>query len=229
MKPAYFNWSSGKDSAYALYNVQQEDYYDIKELLISVNSSLDRVTMHGLRRSVLLRQLESLNIPFSFLELPENPTMEAYGDLMRSQIAKYKDQGLLNAGFGDILLEDLKKYREQQLSSEGVEAFFPLWNMNTTQLISNFIQEGFKTIVVAVNGDKLDKSFAGRIIDESFINDLPDEVDPCGENGEFHTFCFDGPVFNKPVSFQLGEIVTKSYPSPVEEAKSVVYYFADIL
>lgn len=101
--------------------------------------------------------------------------------------------------------------------------------MNTTELISNFIQDGFKTIVVAVNGDKLDKSFAGRVIDESFISDLPDDVDPCGENGEYHTFCFDGPVFNKPVSFQLGEIVTKSYPSPVEDGKSVDYYIADIL
>lgn len=115
MKPAYFNWSSGKDSAYALYKAQREGCYDIKELLISVNSSLDRVTMQGLRRSVLLRQLESLNILFSFLELPENPTMIVYGDLMRSQIAKYKDQGLLNAGFGDIFLEDLKKIQRRAI------------------------------------------------------------------------------------------------------------------
>lgn len=229
MEPAYFNWSSGKDSAFALHKALQKKEFDVKELLISVSSSLDRVTMHGLRRSVLKRQLDSLNIPYSFLELPDNPSMDDYGKLMEEKTLEYKRKGITYAGFGDIFLEDLRKYREEQLKTVGLKAFFPLWRMNTKDLILDFLDEGFKTIVVAVNGEKLDMSFAGRIIDKDFLNDLPSGVDPCGENGEFHTFCFDGPIFKCTVSFEKGETVTKSYPSPIEKGKSVDYYFTDIL
>jgi uncharacterized protein (TIGR00290 family) len=185
--------------------------------------------MHGLRREVLLRQLNSLSIPHTFLELSDQPSIDDYSKLMIEKIEVFKSKDSKYAGFGDIFLEDLRKYREEQLSSVVVEAFFPLWKRGTKTLIENFISEGFKTIVVCVNGEKLDSSFCGRIIDKSFVNDLPDDVDPCGENGEFHTFCFDGPIFKISVDFQIGETITRSYRAADGKGGEVDYYFIDII
>lgn len=185
--------------------------------------------MHGLRREVLLRQLDSLSIPYSFLELPDQPSMDDYAQLMQEKIESLVSKVLSYAGFGDIFLEDLRNYREDQLAKVGVKAFFPLWKRDTKALMNSFISEGFKTIVVCVNREKLDSSFCGRVIDESFFYDLPDDVDPCGENGEFHTFCFDGPIFTKAINFQIGETITKSYPAVDGNAGEVIYYFTDII
>lgn len=168
-------------------------------------------------------------IPHTFLELSDQPSMDDYSKLMIEKIEAFKSKGLKYAGFGDIFIEDLRKYREEQLSTVGVEAFFPLWKRDTKTLIENFISEGFKTIVVCVNGDKIDSSFCGRIIDESFVNYLPDDVDPCAENGEFHTFCFDSPIFKKSVDFQIGETITRSYPAADGKVGEVDYYLADII
>lgn len=229
MKKAFFNWSSGKDSAFALYKAMQSKEYLIESLLTTINKSLDRVTMHGLRRELLERQICQLDIPAQFIELPDNPSMEDYSRLMLDKISYFKDNGIEYSGFGDIFLEDLKKYRENELKKVGVNAFFPLWKQNTKDLMHEFLDLGFKTIVVCVNGEKLDKSFSGRIIDHSFIDDLPSDVDPCGENGEFHTFCFDGPLFRSAVPFSIGKTITRSYPVPGDDQVKVDYYFTDIL
>ena len=214
---AIFNWSSGKDSALALYKVLQNSEFEITCLLTSVNQQFQRISMHGVRVELLEQQAESLGIPLEIMQIPEMPTMEAYENVMNETLTKLKNQGVTHSIFGDILLEDLRKYREEQLAKIGFEAVFPLWQIPTAELIQEFIGLGFKTIVVCVNERFLDKSFVGRVIDQDFINDLPENVDVCGENGEFHTFTFDGPIFSKPIDFEIGEIVYRKYEKPKQE------------
>ncbi|GAA4757450.1 diphthine--ammonia ligase [Flavobacterium hankyongi] len=170
--------------------------------------------MHGVRAELLEKQAESLNLPFYKMEIPEMPSMETYEEVMRNTLNNFKDQGVTHSIFGDIFLEDLRKYREEKLENIGFTGVFPLWKINTTDLIHKFLDLGFKTIVTCVNERYLNQSFVGRIIDEQFINDLPDNVDVCGENGEFHTFTFDGPIFSKPIEFKKGEIVHRKYEKP---------------
>lgn len=234
MKPkAIFNWSSGKDSALALYKILKEEKFEVTSLLTSINKEFQRISMHGVHVSLLEKQAESLGFPLIKMELPKEPTMEEYRELMNKMMNDLKSQGITHSIFGDIFLEDLKKYREDQLRSIGMEGVFPLWKINTTDLIREFLDLGFKTIVTCVNETYLDKSFAGRIIDEDFIKDLPENVDVCGENGEFHTFTFNGPLFKNPVEFEIGEIVKKTYPKPKSDKNSedneYVFWFCDLI
>ncbi|MCQ9642114.1 diphthine--ammonia ligase [Chryseobacterium sp. WG14] len=234
MKPkALFNWSSGKDSALALYKTLQENRYEVTTLLTSINKEFQRISMHGVHVSLLEQQAAHIGIPLIKMELPKEPSMEEYREIMNKTMSEIKSQGVSHSVFGDIFLEDLRQYREKQLNSIGMEAVFPLWKQNTSDLIHEFLDLGFKTIVTCVNGNYLDKSFAGRIIDQSFINDLPENVDPCGENGEFHTFTFDGPIYKDPIQFTIGETVKKTYPkpktSPEEEDGEYVFWFCDLL
>jgi uncharacterized protein (TIGR00290 family) len=179
----YFNWSSGKDSALALHYLLKDKNYRIEHLLTSVNAFHDRVSMHGLRRKLLELQIASLEMAHSTIELPEQPSMEEYESMMKQAVSQLHKKGFNYAAFGDIFLEDLKKYREQQLAIMDIQAVFPLWKRDTKQLLEEFIELGFKAIIICINADLLDVSFAGRIIDKEFINDLPPGVDPCGENG----------------------------------------------
>jgi len=230
---AIFNWSSGKDSALALYKTLQEEKFEITSLLTIINKEFQRISMHGVSVSLLEKQAESLGFPLIKLELPKAPSMEEYQELMNSTMNKIKSHGVTNSIFGDIFLEDLRKYREEQLQSIGMKGVFPLWNRNTTELIHEFLDLSFKTIVTCVNETYLDKSFAGRIIDADFIKDLPKNVDPCGENGEFHTFTFDGPIFKNPIDFEIGEVVKKTYPKPKsdesEEEEEYIFWFCDLI
>ncbi|GEN77434.1 diphthine--ammonia ligase [Chryseobacterium hagamense] len=233
MKPkAIFNWSSGKDSALALYKILQEDRFEITSLLTSINKEFQRISMHGVPVSLLEKQAESLGFPLVKLELPAEPSMEEYQKLMLRTMNKFKGRGVTHSVFGDIFLEDLKKYREDQLQSVGMQGIFPLWKINTADLIHEFLELGFKTIVTCVNETYLDKHFAGRIIDKDFLRDLPADVDPCGENGEFHTFTFDGPIFKNSIEFEIGETVKKTYPKPKsldnEENGDYVFWFCDL-
>lgn len=207
----YFNWSSGKDSALALYYMLQAQRHDVQYLLTSINTHHDRVSMHGLRRELLIKQIEAVGIQSGIIEMPEHPTNEIYERLLTEKVRSLYNEGFRFAAFGDIFLEDLRKYREQQMDPVGIKCLFPIWKRNTKQLMNEFLNLGFKAITVCVNGALLDKSFAGRILDLEFIEQLPEGVDPCGENGEFHTFCFDGPIFSKPVNFSVGETVQREY------------------
>jgi len=218
MKKAYINWSSGKDAAFALYKIQKEQKFKVEKLVTTVNSEVDRVSMHGLRNELLLRQAESLQIPLQIISLNGNVSMQTYNAIMKEEVSKLIDEGFTHSVFGDIFLEDLKEYREKQLAEVGLKAVFPLWGKNTKELMDEFITEGFKAITVCVNSKLLDKSFCGRIIDQQFIADLPKNVDPCGENGEFHSFVFEGPIFKNPVDFEIGEIIEKQF-SPGEDEK----------
>ena len=214
-QPAIFNWSGGKDSALALYKVRQSGQYDVQTLLTTVSEPHQRISMHGVRVALLDRQAASIGLPCHKLFLPETPTMAAYEQLMTSTLQDLKKQGAATAIFGDIFLEDLRRYREAQLARLEIQAAFPLWGVPTSELIREFIGLGFKTITTCVNEKYLDQSFVGRVIDKEFLRDLPAGVDPCGENGEFHTFVFDGPLFRQPIPFEKGEIVHRQYtPAP---------------
>lgn len=219
-KKALFNWSSGKDSALALYKISQNPEFKIECLLTSVNQQYQRISMHGVRVELLEAQAKSLGLPLKIMQIPEMPTMETYEGVMNETLLELKNQGITHSIFGDIFLEDLRKYRETQLAKIDFEGVFPLWKIPTQDLIQEFIALEFKTIVVCVNERFLDKSFVGRIIDQDFINDLPENVDVCGENGEFHTFTFDGPIFSEPVSFEIGEIVYRKYEKPKTQETS---------
>ena len=208
---AIFNWSGGKDSAFCLYKILQQEQYEVMCLLTSVNEQYQRVSMHGVRVELLERQAESIGLPLIKLQMPEMPTMEIYESIMETALKDLKSKGATTSIFGDIFLEDLRQYREDKLRMLDLKGIFPLWKISTTQLIHDFIDAGFRSIITCVNEKYLDKSFAGRMIDKEFLNDLPPGVDPCGEHGEFHTFVFGGPIFREPIAFEKGEIVYRKY------------------
>lgn len=220
MKKALFNWSSGKDSALALYKILQNPEFKIEYLLTSVNQQFKRISMHGVRVELLQQQAESIGITLEIMEIPEMPTMEVYESVMQQTLEKLKNKEISYSVFGDIFLEDLRQYREDKLATMGFEGVFPIWRIPTKELIQEFISLGFQTVVVCVNERYLDKSFVGKIINQHFIDDLPENVDVCGENGEFHTFCFDGPIFQKPIDFELGEIVYRKYEKPKTDSSN---------
>lgn len=211
MIKAYLNWSSGKDAAFSLYNLQKEGGLEISKLVTTINSDVDRISMHGVKKELLERQAQSVGLPLHIIELAGNVSMATYSDTMQKQVEILKKEGFTHSIFGDIFLEDLRAYREEQLEKSGIKAVFPLWKKDTRELINDFIDAGFKAISVCVNAKLLDASYCGRILDKSFIESLPAGVDPCGENGEFHTFVFDGPIFKDPIQFVIGEKVQRSY------------------
>lgn len=227
---AYMNWSGGKDSALCLYKTLQSREYRITHLLTSMNTDQGAVSMHGIRRSLLVQQARSMNLQLNTIELNEGSGADEYNNKMRDAIRKLKRQGCTHAIFGDIFLEDLRAFREKKLAEENISCVFPLWKKDTRQLAYEFISLGFKSVLVCVNETYLSKSFCGRMFDEDLLNDLPDNVDPCGENGEFHTFVFDGPLFKQRIEFTQGEIWRQEYPTPIAgtpEAK-VSFYFCDL-
>lgn len=220
---AFFNWSTGKDSALALYKVLQSHDYLISGLLTTVNEGFGRVSMHGIRKELLYKQIESIGLPLFEVLLPEVPTMETYEKAMLSTLKNRILDGDEVSIFGDVFLKDLRKYREDKLAEIKLKADFPLWGRNTRELVGELIELGFKAIVVCVNASVLGEEFLGRVIDRDFIASLPENVDPCGENGEFHTFVFDGPIFTNPITFELGEKVFRTYQNPVEKEEGDSY------
>lgn len=234
MKKMYFNWSTGKDAALALYYLQRESNFNVDHLLISVNKSVDRVSMHGLSRELMMAQIKSTGLNYSTVELPAEPSMEQYSELMSEAVNSLRNNGYHDTGFGDIFLEDLREYRENKLNSLNIKCHFPLWKKNTRELLMEFIDLGFKAIVVCINSTKLDQSFCGREIDYKFLEDLPEEVDLCGEYGEFHTFCYDGPIFKNPIKFKKGEQIFKTYKNPSskdsdDQKSQIGFWFQDLI
>ncbi len=215
-----FNWSGGKDSSLALHKILQTQEYEILCLLTSVSEKYQRISMHGVRAELLEKQTKSIGLPLVKVQIPEMTTMENYDRVMSETLNDLKNQGATASVFGDIFLEDLRTYRENRLEEVNLKGIFPLWKMPTNMLIEEFIDLGFKTITTCVNKKYLDQSFVGRIIDRDFLKDLPKNVDPCGENGEFHTFVFDGPIFKEPILFEKGEIVYRKYEAPTKKDTS---------
>jgi uncharacterized protein (TIGR00290 family) len=238
MKKSIFNWSGGKDSALGLYHCLKDKDIDIKYLLTSLSEEYKRISMHGVRKELLQLQAENIGIELKEIYLPESASLEIYDGIMKIAFEGLKDEGIEYSIFGDIFLEDLRKYREDKLAEVSMKGLFPLWQRPSREIIKEFIALGFQTVIVCVNEKYLDKSFAGRVIDKIFLNDLPENVDPCGENGEFHTFVFDGPIFKKKIDYELGEVIHREYksesgnvndPDNDQEAHNNVFWYRDIL
>lgn len=203
------SWSSGKDSSLALYELMKHENYDIT-LLTTITDEYNRVSMHGVLVSLLEKQAESLGYYLEKIYINPKSTNEEYGKKMEDAMNKYKKLGVHKVAFGDIFLEDVRKYREKNLEKADMEAIFPLWGRDTGEIANTFINSGFKSIITCVDTKVLDGSFAGRFFDKDLLTDLPENIDPCGENGEFHTFTFDGPIFKEKICFSIGENVLRN-------------------
>lgn len=204
------SWSGGKDSAMALYEIQKARSYDVSALLTTVTEAYDRISIHGVRRLLLEQQAKSMGFPLQKAFIPKDSTNEIYESRINAVLANHKERGINSVAFGDLFLEDIKKYRQAHLAKIGMQGLFPIWQRDTTEILSSFLQLGFQAIIVCVNLRMLDGSFAGKVIDKKFIDELPSNIDPCGENGEFHSFVYDGPIFNEEVKFTLGETVVRN-------------------
>lgn len=212
-------WSGGKDSAFALYELLKSHRYEVVSLLVTITSDYDRVSMHGVRRELIEKQALALDLPLELVFIPKNCTNEEYEKRMGEKMFCYKNKGVEKVAFGDIFLEDVREYRERNLASVGMRGVFPIWGKASRELAESFIEMGFKAVTTCVDGMVLTMDFVGREFDREFISSLPPESDPSGENGEFHTFVYDGPIFKEKVEFKRGEIVLR------EDR----FYFCDLL
>lgn len=225
---AVLHWSGGKDCAYMLFLLNRQNEMLADRLFVSLSSKDDRVSTHGIDKSLIEKQVESIGLPVTFMKLPAIPSNKEYEDTLLQAMKRCKKEGIEFAVFGDIFLKDVRQYREKLFSGTGLRTHFPLWEMDTRKLAGDFIDSGFKAKVVCVNGSKLDRSFAGREYDQSFIKDLPSDVDPCGENSEFHTFVYDGPVFSKSVAVKNSGTFTKILPSPGKPSSNIQFYYSEL-
>lgn len=202
-------WSGGKDSSLALHEIDRTDAYRVSALLTTVTEDYDRISMHGVRRQLLEVQARSLGYSLEVVLIPKGCTNEEYESAMREVLERWSGQGVTGVVFGDIYLEDVRVYRERNLSRIGMKGVFPLWGSVTSDLVQRFIDLGFKAVVTCVDGEALSGEYVGRDYDQRFLEQLPEAVDPCGENGEFHTFVYDGPLFRERIDFTRGEIVLR--------------------
>lgn len=202
------SWSGGKDAAYALYELKKDDI-TVEELMTTVSTGTGRSSMHGVRPELYEQQATALDIPIRFVELSTESTNEAYEKTMAEIIEDYANRGIERVVFADLFLSDVRSYREERLTGTGVEGLWPIWGRDTEALANAFLEAGFRATVVCVDGAVFDSPFVGREFDADFLADLPTDVDPCGENGEFHTFVWDGPMFDESVSVERGETVTR--------------------
>jgi len=206
---AVLSWSSGKDSAWALHVMRQEAKYEIVGLVTTINERFDRVAMHAVRVSLLEQQSDSIGIPLWKVPIPYPCSNEQYESAMKQLLKKAKSEEISHFAFGDLFLEDIREYREKQLSNTAISPLFPLWKRPTDQLAREMVRSGLRAFITCIDPKQIDPSFAGRIFDDSFLNDLPPGVDPCGERGEFHSFAYAGPMFRYSIEIHPGEIVER--------------------
>ena len=218
LKKILLSWSGGKDSVMALHEIQKRGDYEIAALLTTITDGYRRVSMHGVREELLERQAESLGLCLHKILIPQNPTNEEYESIMAEVLREYKNENIHSVAFGDVFLENLRKYREKNLAKMGMRAIFPIWKRNTGELVRAFIDGGFRAITTCVDSKVLDSSFVGREFNYDFLRRLPPHVDPCGENGELHSFVFSGPNFKEEITFTIGETVLRGS-----------FYFCDLL
>jgi uncharacterized protein (TIGR00290 family) len=202
-------WSSGKDSAYALWETQRQGELEVVGVLTTVTDAFERVSMHGVREALLERQAEELGLPCHQVRIPAPCSNEVYEALMGRALTEARAEGITHCVFGDLFLEDIRAYREQKLAPTGVEPVFPLWGRDTRELARAMIDAGIRAVTTCIDPRKLAPSFAGRAFDAAFLAALPSGVDPCGENGEFHTFVSGGPMFHDEIRVRTGEVVER--------------------
>jgi len=203
------SWSSGKDSAWALHRLRQQDQYDVAGLLTTLNAAFDRVAMHSTRRALLEAQAQAAGLPLWPVPLPWPCSNQQYEAAMRSACDAAIAAGVEAIAFGDLFLEDVRRYREEKLAGTGLAPLFPVWGLDTRQLAEEMIAAGLRARIVCVDPRKLSAEFAGRDFDAAFLRDLPAGVDPCGENGEFHSAVYAGPIFRAPIPIENGEVVER--------------------
>lgn len=204
-KKILFSWSGGKDSAYALHKLLNENKYSVESLFTTLSQEYKRVNFHAISPHLLDSQSEAIRIPIDKAFITKSNDIDEYAKKLEPALLKYKNNGISTIAYGDIYLEDLRDFRIKCLEKIGMDSIYPIWKTDTTKNIIDFVNLGFKAVLTCVDTNVLDKSFVGREIDSNFINDLPKNVDPCGENGEFHTFVYDGPIFKHPVKFTGGK------------------------
>ena len=209
MKRILLSWSSGKDSAWTLHVLRQSPDVEIVGLLTTVNRSAQRVAMHGVRRSLLEAQAAATGLPLTVLDLPWPCSNDEYEKILGTACRNAVADGIDAVAFGDLFLRDIREYRERQMQGTGLEPLFPLWEIPTSQLARDMMRAGLRARLTCVDLKKLPVEFAGREFDASLLKDLPPGTDPCGENGEFHTFCYAGPMFAKPIDVVPGEVVER--------------------
>ncbi|MDW8273177.1 MAG: ATP-binding protein [Chitinophagales bacterium] len=219
-------WSGGKDSALALYYLLKDEQFKVERLITHVSVPLNRICMHGVRSTLLIKQWESVGLQGEIIELPEKSDNQTYERITCEKLKKLVEEGFTHVAFGDIFLEDLRNYRKTIFEPLGVQCVFPLWNFNTHQVLREIISLGFGVVTVSINADVFDMNFIGRVIDDEFIKDFPTGADPCGENGEYHTFCFKGPYFKKTIDYIKGDIVLKNYSTGTTTQN---FWFCDLL
>jgi len=209
-KKAVFNWSGGKDSSLALYKVLQENEYKVIALLTTVNAETLNSSIHSIPLEIIKAQADSIGIPIYIVELP-SADMTGYEQAMNKAMDHFKKEDVRSFIFGDIYLHDIKTYRETKLNPYGIEVVEPLWNKKSEEVIEEFLASGIRSKIIVTQADKLDKTYAGRELDRLFIESLPENVDVCGENGEYHTMTYAGPLFKKKINYSLGEPQNLSY------------------
>jgi uncharacterized protein (TIGR00290 family) len=224
MDPAVLSWSGGKDATFALHAIREADDPEVRveRLLTTYSAETERTTMHGVRPELIERQAEALGLPLDLVELPPDPSNEAYEAVMAEAMAECADRGLRRVVFADLFLEGIREYREGNLRGTALSGHWPVWGRDTDAVAAAFLDAGYRAVVVCVDGDTLGASFAGREFDRDFLADRPGGVDPCGENGEFHTFVYDGPAFESAVAVETGDRVTR-------EVGDGVFHYCDLV
>lgn len=203
------SWSGGKDGCMALHEILEGERYSVESLLTTVTEGYERVSMHGVRRVLLANQAASLGLPLREVVIPKNASNEIYEARMGEALSGFRARNVEAVVFGDLFLEDIREYREKQLAKADMRGLFPVWGSDTSEFAGDFIERGFRAVVVCLDPGKLDASFAGRSFDKGFLEDLPSGVDPCGENGEFHTFVHEAPIFERSIEFDAGETIER--------------------
>lgn len=212
------SWSSGKDSAWALFRLQQNPDIDLVGLFCTVNKEYDRVAMHGVRVELLRKQAECIGLPLEIIEIPYPCSNEEYERIMGLFVERVKIDNIEHFAFGDLFLEEVRAYREEKLKDTGISPIFPIWGAPTDTLSKEMIRSGLKTVITCINPKQISKEFVGKEFDDDFLESLPENIDPCGENGEFHSFVFDGPMFKEKIDIVVGDIVHRDN-----------FVFADVL
>lgn len=229
-KKAVLNWSGGKDSAHALYKMLQDETFEIVSLLTTINESTQLSTMHNIPIELLQAQSDRIGIPLKIVRLKPCGSMEDYNRAMESVVTEYKELGVSHFIFGDIFLHDVRSYREKQLSPLGITVVEPLWDKSSEKIMDEFLATDLKTLIVTTMADGLGDAAIGKLITPDFVKNLPACVDPNGENGEYHTFCFDGPIYSSPVPFEIGPSYHKSFDIKLDngQTKTFTYCFCDL-
>ena len=208
-KNTWLSWSSGKDSAWALHVLRQSDEYEVTGLFTTINSAFDRVAMHAVRVELLRRQAQAVGLPLHLIGIPYPCSDGQYAASMADFVACARNDGVRCMAFGDLYLQDVRRYREERMQGTGIEAVFPLWGMPTRALLEEMLAGGLRACLTCVDPRVLPAEFAGRELTTVLLESMPSGIDPCGENGEFHSFVFDGPMFTQPLDIEMGEVVTR--------------------